>query len=203
MSQKVYIDLTITDTKTGKIVRKVRRRLSHSFVIGYLQLIEHHARGAYNIVGAIIAVKNTANAAKNIQRIDTSPYQKVLSMDAPVTTSTYGIVVGSSNAAPAANTDYALTTQIAHGVAAGNLQYGAHNYIGAAVVGANVDFVSSRPFINGSGNDVTARECGIYYTGNDNTAAQIYLCIIRDTFADVVVANGQTLTVTYTFRTTV
>ena len=89
-------------------------------------------------------------------------YLRVL--EAPATTSTYGILVVTGTNAPA-NTDYTIQTQTAHGTSANQLQYQATSVGAAAVVGSNVDMVIMCIFDNGSGGTITLKEIGIVWYG--------------------------------------
>jgi hypothetical protein len=60
---------------------------------------------------------------------------------------TYGIVVGTGNAAED-NSDYKLGTKIAHGLTAGKLSYGPVSHVAPVVNGANVDYVMTRSYYN-------------------------------------------------------
>jgi len=162
----------------------------------FLKLLNCHMEHAYNVDHTGPQVTDTSNTA---QTIAFSPYtaKAFFAVDAPEDDDTYGIVVGSSNAAEA-NTDYKLGTQISDGTAAGELDYGAHVWTDAQVVGANVDLQIQRTFINNSGGNVTVEECGIYAESSN-----YYFCIIRDVTGTVTIADNQTLTVDYTIRTTV
>ena len=116
-----------------------------------------------------------------------------------------GIVVGSDDTAVVPS-DYKLNTVIAHGKAASQLEYGGcsvGNYIESA---PNVTFDITRYFINNSGGDVTAKECGIYAPAGSWGASQfIYsFCIARDILgAPITIANTEILQVIYTVSTTV
>lgn len=204
---KLFWQITVTDTKTGKIIRKTRKRLCRSFVKQYLQLQEaffRHAIGADGDIVNIIDTSNTSRAAQmgSIYTAMSHTPKYILAVDAIEDDDTYGIVVGSDNTAEA-NTDYKIITQIADGAAAGELDYSAHTFTTSAEVGANVDLKIQRPFINNSGGNVTIEEAGIYTEHNDRSAAARFFCIVRDTTGTVTVADGQTATISFTFRTTV
>jgi len=207
-NMKLYLQITITDTKTGKIIRRTRKRLSRSFVIQYLQMIEASFRHAYAATGDTVSIKDTSNTARDCLMTNTGAVTYALNgffaVDALEDDDTYGIVVGSDNTAED-NLDYKLNTQIADGAVAGELDYSAHTFITSAEVGANVDFQIQRPFINNSGGNVTIEEAGIYIKTifSANAATAWIFCIVRDTTGTVTVADGQTATVDYTFRTTV
>jgi len=199
---KLYLQITVTDTKTGKVIRRTRKRLCHSFVLQFLQLFEVSIRHAFAVAGDIISIKDTGNVARSIQASTLPLAYATWAIDCPEDDDTYGIVVGSDNTAEA-NTDYKIITQIADGAAAGELDYSAHTFTTSAEVGANVDLKIQRPFINNSGGNVTIEEAGIYTEHNDTSAAARFFCIVRDTTGTVTVADGQTATISFTFRTTV
>jgi len=188
----LYYQITVRD-KNGKVVKKTRLRKSKSFVFQWMQII------ACQVAQADIAnVKNIVGTLKTCGVHS----QNLWGGQAGVGASSEGIVVGSGTTPPA-NSDYKLDTQIAHGVGAGQLQYQVGTYAPPAIVSGNVDFVITRTFVNQSGATVTVREIGYYCRFFDKTTTA-YACAIRDVLATAVdVLNGQTLTVTYTLRTTV
>jgi len=208
---KLFWQITVTDTKTGKIIRKTRKRLCRSFVKQYLQLQEaffRHAIGADGDIVNIIDTSNTSRAAQmgSIYTAMAHTPKYILAVDAIEDDDTYGIVVGSDNTA-VDNLDYKLNTQIADGQAAGELDYSSHTWVTSAEVGANIDFKVQRPFINNSGGNVTIEEAGIYtYTwcrkGDAYDTGYIF-CIVRELTGTITVADGQTATISFTFRTTV
>lgn len=200
-NMKLYYRIIIRDSKTGKIIRKTRMCKSKSFLLQFLDYINCLLEHPYPLGGTQISVKNTADAARNIT-MDAQNRNNFCAMNAPVDDDSYGIVVGTGNTAPT-NTDVALETQIAHGAGAGQLTHGAHNWTAAAVVGVNVDMIVQRPFINNSGGAITIEECGMYVKTRDDALTVQVFCIARDVSGGVAVADGQTATVEYTFRTTV
>jgi len=115
-----------------------------------------------------------------------------------------GILVGSGTTAES-NTDFALATQIAHGTSAGQLQYGSTGFTAPTEAAGNVDWVITRAFTNGSGATVTVREIGCAGGEATNTPTTTTgRLLVRDVLPSAVpVANGQVLTVQYTWRTTV
>ena len=203
-NMKMKFRLVVTDTKTGKPIRRTRWRNSHSFVIQFLQMLQGSMEHAYAGTNSY-AMTDTGNTSRTVaiginSGVHYSGYH--WSLNAPVDGDTYGIVVGTDNTAET-NTDYVLGTQIADGSGAGQLDYSSHTWTDAAEVGANVDMYVQRPFINNSGGGITIEETGIYVTVQDSGATQRYFCIVRDTTGGVTVNDGQTCTVEYLFRTTV
>lgn len=193
----MYIQITVSDTKTGRIIRKTRKKLSRSFVIQFLQFIESMSTTAYGVAGTAITITDTGNTGRSMSAASAG-VSSYWAIGAVANDDTYGVVVGSDNTAET-NSDYVLGTQIAEGAGAGQLNHGAPNVTTTGVVGANVDMVYQRPFINNSGGAVTIEEAGIYL----KTTPGWFFCLVRDTTGTVTVNNGQTATVSYTFRTTV
>jgi len=188
---RIYYTITVRDIK-GKIIKRMRRR-SRSFLIQFLEIMYiHHAQvGSIDVTpisGGTDVWGNTAVPMANCAAGETEA----------------GILVGTGTTAKS-NTDYALATQIAHGTGSGQLSYGSQAFTQPAVVGANVDYVLTRTFQNGSGASITVNEIG--FAVGEATAAPTTTTgrlIIRDVLAaGVAVGNGQTLTVEYTIRTTV
>lgn len=193
---KAYYQLTVSDTETGKIIKRTHKRISRSFVQQFLQLLNVHMEHAYAAGTRGPSVTDTSNTSRSFN-IGGNDADLFWAVDAVEDDGTYGIVVGSDNTAES-NTQYALGTKISDGTGAGELDYGAHTWIDAQVVGANVDLQVQRTFINNSGGNVTVEECGIYVKSEG-----WFFMIIRDITGTVTVEDGQTLTVDYTLRTTV
>ena len=126
---------------------------------------------------------------------------RILSCEAGAGDVNYGIVVGTGTNAPASD-DYDLQTKIAHGSSAGQLQYGATTVAQAAVVGANVDMLFSRVFVNASGGSITLKEAGLIVRHALIGTTGYYFLVIRDA-VDQEVADTYIAVVTYTLRTTV
>ena len=114
-----------------------------------------------------------------------------------------GIAVGTGTTAEA-NANRDLVTKITHGVGVGQLSYGSMAFVSAAITGANVDLVFTRPFTNSSGADITVQEIGIFAgeaTPAPTTATNALIC--RDLTGAITHANTTTRTGQYTWRTTV
>jgi len=184
----IYYQITVKD-KTGKVIKKTRVRRSKSCVLQFLKLL------SAQMMQAVTSIKDVTNTAKNV-----SEYASNFATDGAIGSVDKGIVIGTGTTAPD-NTDVALETKIAHGSGATQINYAANSYVGAQVVGANVDFQTVRSMQNLSGSPINVTEAGIqalmYSAGN------FYALIVHDVFTAVPVADGQTITVTYTIRTTV
>lgn len=188
---KLYLDMNIKN-ENGKIVKKLHKRCSRSFVKQFLQLLQAGIAQINYLNSNSVTIKDTGG-------VDRSEPQGDVNMQALAETgvSTYGIFVGTGATAPT-NTDYAPETQIAHGSGTGELNYQAGTYTEAQIVGSNVDFILTRTFINLSGGTIGVTESGLILSGY----VGVYLCI-HDVSTAINVLNAQTLTVSYTLRTTV
>ena len=169
--------------RNGKTVKKITKPL-RSYVIAWLQLIE------CQIEIANVTIKDYAGVNQDTAR-------GLMAINASVGDDTLGMVVGTGTT-PVTNLDWTMETLIAHGAGAGQLNYGVQSKVTTAEVGANIDFLLVRTFTNGSGNTINVTEFGLVVSCD----AHDFLCI-HDVTTAVSVLNGQTLTVTYTLRTTV
>ena len=201
MKLGLYYRCIVAD-KNGKVVKRTHWKKSRSFVLQFLQHIELLSFHAHNAYPAPISMKDIGGVARTVY---TSTYPSTalyFAMNAPDNNGSYGLVVGTGTAAPT-NADYALATIIGHGTGAGQLDYGAHSRTTTGIVGANVDYIISRTYYNGSGASITVNEIGVYCCSQDSGNNTCCFCIVRDVITAITVANTQTLTVQYTLRTTV
>jgi len=189
---KVYYQIFIHD-KNGKLVRKTRKRRSRSFVIQFLEIMY-----SMFIETTTFTVTNLAGT-EDIWLGSSTPRALAIAGETEA-----GILVG-SGITPPTNNDFILANQIAHGSGSGQLQYGSQAFIAPSVVGLNVDIICTRPFANGSGAIITVREIG--FAVGEGTSAPTTTTgrlIIRDVLpTEKNVSPLETLTVQYTFRTTV
>ena len=183
----LFYQLTVTD-KNGKIIRKTRLRRSKSFCIAFLRAIMIHM-----LIHANKTIKDVLGADETCP-----PYVNMLSSNGAVGDVARGIVLGTGTTTPD-NLDYVMETLIAHGSGAGELNYAAQTDIEAQEIGANIDYQLIRSFQNLSGGTINVTEAGIY----SHIQITKYAMIVHDVFTAVPVGDGQTITVTYTFRTTV
>jgi len=192
LKEALYLKVTVTEGK--KTIKQGRWLTSKSWVLQWLQL-QSILNGA-----PIQNVRDTGNTLRT-PNLNSGNGQYCTVLGGAGST-TDGIVLGSNNTAPTTS-DFVINTLIAQGVGAGQLQYAAGSTGFAAIVGANVDYDMIRSMTNGSGGDVIVREIAIYglfvYAGPVNGR----FCLVRDVVADITVANGQTITITYKRRTTV
>jgi len=201
MKLGLYYRCIVTD-KNGKVVKRTHWKKSRSFVKQFLQNLSLFIGGEYGVFNQVGNVADVGNVLRTLAYLSTLDFHYYFRAYAPDDAGNYGIVVGTGTLAPT-NADYALGTQITHGVGAGQLDYGATSQTAADIVGANVDFILSRTFYNGSGASITVNEVGIIAATLNSDNATSYFLIVRDVITAIAVANTQTLTVQYTFRTTV
>ena len=136
------------------------------------------------------------------------------SVTAPSGNTSYGILVGSgatagSTPSPSA---FKLNAQIPQGTSSGQIEYGAVSVSSTSTSGQTTSFTISRSFTNVSGASLSVTEIGlaVYITGfamtNVSTNSAVtsdYILIAYDIPSSAIsVANGQTLTITYTFSVT-
>jgi hypothetical protein len=194
--------IDVYDTASMKLVKSTGDMKSHSFVKNFLFMIEPYLAHAYLINPSTVNVLDTGNTSRDYPFLGaTGVNVATLGVESGSNDDTYGIQIGTGVTAPA-NTDYTIQTQIAHGVAATQMQYGTCGVTAAAIVGANVDLVITRPFVNSSGSTITIREITLVTLTLDSTADPRFFCLVHDA-ANQAVDDGQTATVTYTIRTTV
>lgn len=192
----LYITRIITDTKTGKIIKKYRRKQSKSFVKAFMQTLEAQFAHASGVLCDAVSIKDTAGANHDVTMASDADYYNAL--EAPANTELYGVHIGIGTTAPTVN-DYAMETKIAHGSVATKMEYGACGVGVATVSGSDMELNITRPFVNSSGGSITVKEVGIVCA---TTIGPYYHLITRDAVDDAV-ADGQTYTVTYTLTTTV
>lgn len=178
----------------GKLISDSGLILSRSYVLQFLQYFEAilsntdvSAKDVDGITSVLVDVDDTANTKGRI--------------DAAVGDDTYGIVVGTNDTPTVEdNENYKLDTKILHSDAgeAGKLHYMAMILIAPGVVGANVEYDISRPFLNETDATITVKEIGIIIK---NTTDTKYHLILRDVVTDEPVEAGYTLTVVYTLIT--
>jgi len=98
--------------------------------------------------------------------------------------------------------DYVTTLIDLYGTSPGEIEYGGCDISGLSVSNPTAEFEIRRLFTNRSGGDITVRECGIYAAFPDTYGSFVgaggALCVCRDIISpDVIVADGETLALTY------
>lgn len=180
----------------GKLIEDSGLMSSDSYVIQFLELVE-----AFN--SQIDKIATDVDGAESVLVDSSDDCDTKGRVDASAGDDAYGVVVGTNAGTTAEdNENYALDTKILHSAIgdAGELNYQAVTLVDARVIGANIDFDISRAFLNETGNPITVKEIGIICK---NTTDTKYHLLLRDVVTDEEVADGYTLTVVYTLRTTV
>jgi len=190
----VYWKGVITDTATGKVVRKTRKYRARSFHNVFLQLATRYMFGA-SAPNVIDIDGNTRNPATFLQPVHTSTVSGH-------GFETEGIVCGTSSAAVDAG-DYYLTAVITDGTGSGQLSYGNNTTsTGSVATGSSItSFDVTRPIANSSGGTITVEEIGLVMSISITAVVRGFM-YLRDLTGGVDVGDGQTLTVTYTITTT-
>ena len=181
---QVYYNYQISED--NKVIKKSRRRKSHSYVIGSIKAFA-------GFLGNVIAYTpiDTGGTSR-------SGYNSLGTYDAGSTNANYGIFIGSGTTAESIN-DYKLATKIGHGTTAGTMFYNACTVSAASATATDVTFRVTRTFTNQSGGTITVKEIGLV---SQNTSTGYYFLHLRDLTGDIAVLNGQTLTLNYDFTTT-
>lgn len=178
----------------GKVIQDTGEKPSQSFVIQFLEYIYH----LFNAPALGLAT-DKVNTEQKIYR-GAEAMSNFFRVKAGVNVSMYGLVVGTGDTAED-NVDYKLATQLTEGATAGKITHGGTISVTTAVVGANVDLVLKRAFTNNTGSTITVKEAGMYVNNAWETKQH---CIVRDVLAaSVEVLDKCSLTLYYTFRTTV
>lgn len=182
--------------ENGKRVYDTKLKPCHSLTIAFLEHIE-------SLVLTEDKASKAVNASTyNISRTTRSAMLCLNIDDAGATEDDWGIMVGTGSTTED-NEDYVMETKIVHGGGAGQLEYEAHAHTDTVVNGAYVDFEIRRTFTNSSGGSITVNEVGIYVKTERDVGTNYYWMIAHDLTGGVAVADTQTLSVKYVFRTMV
>jgi len=194
MNMNLHIKRTITD-KNGKIVKEWKEKVSRSFVIAWLQYFSCALGHPWGSDSDPVNIQDTGDGtrATSFAALDMN---QAFSLEAAAASVLYGILAGTGTTPPATE-DYALETLIAEGAAATQLNYGATSVLTANIVGASVELPVTRAMVNNSGGAITVKEVGMVIRHGG-----YYLLMVHDAVNDVI-PDGNTYTVTYTFKTTV
>lgn len=177
----------------GKVISDTGQKPSKSFVIQFLEFI----KAAFDAVTT--AATDKTGTERTIYRSTYAPYNS-FQLYSAANEYINGIVVGTGDTA-VTNTDYRLVNQLEEGATAGKITHGISSFGSPAVVGANVDMNITRSFTNNTGSTITVKEAGIYV--KSYYLAWYSFCIIRDVIGPILVPDKCSLTVIYTYRTTV
>ena len=188
-----------SETLKNGTVKKQRKRLCKSFVVGFMQELECATARAFNTPNDAITIKGTGGVNHIFQtgNLASSP----LATEAGATIDTYGLRVGTNPAAVTVN-DFNLGTQIANGLGAGQLIYGACAVGAAGAGGSTAQMSITRNFTNVSGGDITIKEIDWCISQADTGTNQRHVEVLHDLSTQLIV-NGGNKTLTLTVVTTV
>jgi hypothetical protein len=176
-----YISAEIRDAKTGKLIRKVRRKVCKSFVNNFMELI--YTQMAQTNVNIVRVTGATASALVN-----NAPLLSVLALE---TDATYGLLVGIGTDTPLA-TDYKLQTQIAEGSTTGQLHHGLTSTLGTISNTTGSTLSLLRNLSNQTANDITVHEVALYCLVCIFISPTYYyvpVCILHDLYSLLIPAN--------------
>ena len=195
MNDEVFYRLVKRNAK-GKVVKDTGLIPIRSYVMQFLELIE----------GWITSTNKQATDVDGTEQYifyssgEANDYGLV---KAPIGDDLYGVLVGTNaGVTPEANDNYKLDTKIEHSGTgeAGKMNHQATIITAPAPFEGNIDMNVSRAFINETGSTITMKEIAIYCKNSTHTK---YHMLLRDVVVDQAVDDAETLTVTYTLRTTV
>jgi len=183
---RILYQLELVDLRTGKVVKRTRKRLVRGFLRNYHRWVLSHLSNTTQyyvdtegISRGSVPLKHVANAGDNVE--------------------SFGIWVGSGTTAVTWE-DYTLASKIGHGTTAGRLDYDTHTFTEISITGgAQIRIV--RSFKNLSGADITVAEIGLVVSSPD---VGYYYLNIRDVLpASVTVPNNYGLNVIYYIEHTI
>ena len=190
----LLLTLLVTDTKTGRLIRKIGPKPAKSFLVGHMK----HMECALGNVSVAATIDN-GGASRNL-RTPAASTTVFYTANAAAALATSGIQAGTGTTA-VVPTNTALVTLIAEGAGAGQMNYGACT-IGVTAAGASECTLDvTRSIANNSGGTITVQEIGLSVRSEDTVPAERQFLVIRDLTGAVAVSAGQTLTVVYTYRT--
>ena len=190
MNIRTSVQLTIQDTRTGKMIHHHRRRSfpSHSYLRGFLHIL--FAQMYQGSMGTL----DTGNVSRAVVQ-----HANNLDIKAAISVSLFGLVIGKGSDAVLV-TNYKLQTQCLQGSALDQLLHGVVTFDDYALYNNSLRFRANRTFTNDSGLEIALRECGIYCRA---TVTPYYFCIVRDILPEVIwLQPGQTITLRYKISVT-
>lgn len=186
---QIHVEVKIRDIKTGKLIKRARKKLCNSYVLSMIDLIRSQwAVSTDSLIDTI-----------NQSRVMSSYGSGLMSscwVNAGVNDDSFGIQIGSTAGATTIAM-YKLVAQILNAtVAHGSVSVGS-----PITLGSTRQFVVARTFTNTSGNNVTVQEVALV------TAIKIGGTTVRNfmmerSLLNFVIVNGTSGTVTYTISVT-
>lgn len=197
-SLSLFYDYQIKDFN-GKILKKSRKRRSHSFVKQFIQYL-YFAASSSETISSVVDTSNTSRTLTNWG--SSSSWGITFNISTVGAVSTYGIVVGTGSTAVTID-DYKLATQVAQGTSSGQLEHSTMVYGAPATDASGTTFRLTRDFTNNSGGNIILNEVGVIIAGYDGSSTRYFL-IIRDILSPTITVNNlTTLTINYNLRTTI
>lgn len=191
------IDIIVT-SKNGVIVREMKNISMKSYVANWLAVYSRLCNiGAYAYQQKSLNNSNVTSTAHDYCNYSIGGGDLSLKP----------IIVGTGAGSVSYN-QYNLTTKIVHGNGAGQLNHSnsPSGDLSVSIDGNYSTFSISRTFTNNSGGDITVTEIGLttYSAGLAGSLSNTVMCArdIKDKNGNdinMLIANGQTLTVTYNF----
>lgn len=191
---KIYVQAEIKDVKTGKLLRRSRKKLCHSYIIALINIL----RCMMNY-SADASTTDTSDASKTLGGNYGGGYRMYTVGGAG--DATLGIQAGTGTQAIAI-TDNKLKTLILHGDTSTKLNYGATSVGLPATVGTTRSFTISRTLTNNSGADIIVNEVGLVVSCHDNAGGNPFF-LIEHSLLTFTITTGTSGTVTYTISATV
>ncbi len=191
----MYVRIRVHD-KDGRLLYDHEEE-SRSFVKAFLAGLLANMQG---MTGTTITHDDIGDTSRNIEASNGNGLM-MFNAGGAATDDTEGIVIGTS-ATAVDITDNKLVARIAEGTGAGQMNYALQTYANDITISdPDATFLTSRVFTNNSGSSITVRETGIYCNMQVANIDEDF-CMVRDVPTEVVVVDGSTATVDYTFKIT-
>jgi len=183
---RILYQLEVFDLRTGKVVKRTRKRLVRGFLRNYHRWVLNH------LTNAVQYYVDTGGTSRGHL-----PQDHIA--NAGDDDDSFGIWVGSGTTAVAWE-DYTLASKIGHGTGAGQLDYDKHTFTEISITGgAQIRIV--RSFKNLSGADITVAEIGLVVNAVESG---YYYLNLRDVLpTSVTVPNNYGLNVFYYIEHTI
>jgi hypothetical protein len=195
---EAYLELEVRDAN-GKLLT-FKRAKAKSLLAQFLGLI----KGQFSVSST--PVIDTSGTSRNYPpQCGTWFTNIVMNINAGAGDSSFGLVVGSSDAQNTIN-QYAMGAIIPHGNGANQISYGTHSIENPSNPPGTNNWIFRiiRTFSNNSGSSITIKEIGIIVKCYDEACGTIRSFLIaRDVISPVTVPTGSTLTIRYILKITV
>ena len=211
VESRVGLDIDITVRRPDGSVRLEKTEEGHSFLANFIKTfyaaaMMHHAPDVDGAAMTLTDTGGTARAGSSSYCQITEGQATLMNCNALVADSTFGVLVGTDTGAvyPKDIANYKLGTQIAHGTGAGQLSHSNHSIVGSTVTATDSIAGITRTFANVSGGSITVKEIGLASKMDWESSTDRYFMLIRDLLAaPVVVAHGESLTISYRIKCTI